>query len=229
VGGGDGTVSAVAGCLAGTDVALGLLPMGTANNFARGNDIPVDLDDAVKVIAGGKAQKVDLGRIGDGYFTNAVSLGLTTSLHRSGPERMKKRFGRAGYLLAATQRFAVHKPFRCRLILYGEYRELQVLDLRIANGPYYGSVRAVERADTHSGKLAVRIVKGTSKWTLGRVWAGMLLGPKGDDPACVETVSVSTADIEVVPPAFVSVDGEVVTQTPVRIAIAPKALNLIVP
>jgi YegS/Rv2252/BmrU family lipid kinase len=228
VGGGDGTVSAVAGSLAYRNVALGLLPLGTANNFARGNDIPLAIRPAVAVLAAGHVATVDLGRINESYFTNAVSIGLSSALHRSGPERMKKRFGRVGYLLAAAQRFAVHTSFRCRLAHDGRTTEVEALDLRVANGPFYGSLRAIGRADLHSGQLVVRIIKGSSKWTLGRVWAGVLMNER-IDPACVETLNVREVQIDVMPQQFVSVDGEVVTQTPIRIAAVPRALHLVVP
>jgi diacylglycerol kinase family enzyme len=74
----------------------------------------------------------------------------------------------------------------------------------------------------------VRIIKGSSKWTLGRVWAGILMNER-IDPACVETLNVREVDIDVTPQQFVSVDGEVVTQTPIRIAAVPRALHLVVP
>jgi YegS/Rv2252/BmrU family lipid kinase len=163
VGGGDGTISAVAGSLAYRKVAFGILPMGTANNFARGNDLPLEVKPAVAVLAAGHVATVDLGRINEGYFTNAVSIGLSSALHRSGPERMKKQFGRAGYLLAAARQFAVHKPFRCRLTHDGRTTEVEALDLRVANGPFYGSLRVVARADLHSGRLVARVIKGYSK------------------------------------------------------------------
>jgi YegS/Rv2252/BmrU family lipid kinase len=227
-GGGDGTISAVAGSLAYRDVALGILPMGTANNFARGNAIPLELEPAVALLVAGHVATVDLGRVNGTYFTNAVSIGLATALHKSGPERMKQRFGRAGYLLAAARQFGAHEPFRCRLTHDGGTTEMEALDLRVANGPFYGSLRAVDRADVHNGRLVARIIKGNSKWTLGRVWAGLLIGER-KDPGCIETISVRDIEIDAVPQQSVSIDGEVAAQTPVRIAVAAKALHLVVP
>ena len=227
VGGGDGTISAVAGSLAYRKVVLGLLPLGTANNFARGNNIPLDVKEAVSVLAAGRVATVDLGRVNEGFFTNAVSIGLSSALHRSGPDLMKKHLGRAGYLLAAIQRLKAHQPFRCRLVHEGETFDLEALDLRVANGPFYGGLRAIPRADPRSGELIVRIITGSSKWRLGRVWAGLLLG-ETTDAANVQSIKVREVEINITPRQFVSVAGEIVTHTPIRILVAPKALHLIV-
>src|SRR5690348_14992332 len=70
VGGGDGTISAAASALAGTDTLLGILPFGTLNHFARDLDIPTDLDEAAKLIAAGKDRRVDIGEMNDRVFIN---------------------------------------------------------------------------------------------------------------------------------------------------------------
>lgn len=74
--GGDGTVSAVAATLAGGPVALGVLPLGTLNHFARDVHIPLDLKQAVAVIAAGRTTAVDVGRVNDRVFLNNASVGL---------------------------------------------------------------------------------------------------------------------------------------------------------
>lgn len=80
VGGGDGTVSEAVDFLAGQDRVLGLLPLGTSNNFARTLGIPLGLDAAVDVIASGKVADVDLGRVDGDYFANVASVGLTVDV-----------------------------------------------------------------------------------------------------------------------------------------------------
>src|SRR5690242_16421190 len=69
-GGGDGTISTAARVLAHTDVAMGLLPLGTTNNFARTVGVPLGLDAAIATLTGGKVVDVDLGLAGDTPFTN---------------------------------------------------------------------------------------------------------------------------------------------------------------
>jgi YegS/Rv2252/BmrU family lipid kinase len=228
IGGGDGTVSSVMSSFAAKDVCLGLLPMGTANNFARANGIPLDLKSAAKVIARGSIAHVDLGQVDGRYFTNAVSIGLTSAIHRNSPDMIKRLLGRVGYLLVGALRFARHQAFRCRMRIDEETVEVDALDLRVVNGPFQGGIRIVDEASVQSGDLLVRIIKGPGKWALGRAWGHLVLGVR-DDPLSIPTIRGRQIDISATPPQYVSVDGEVVTQTPVRISIAPGALQIIVP
>ncbi|MGW5666509.1 diacylglycerol/lipid kinase family protein [Micromonospora sp. NPDC003776] len=100
-GGGDGTIGAAARLLAHRDVALGLLPLGTTNNFARTVGVPLDLDAAVGVLTAGKVIDVDLGLIGDTRFTNHVGIGLSADIMLSAPPRLKRIAGRLAYPVTA--------------------------------------------------------------------------------------------------------------------------------
>jgi len=233
VGGGDGTVSSIVSLFAGQDLVLGLLPLGTANNFARANRIPLDLAGAVGVLAEGHEASVDLGHVDFGHaggsaFTNAVSIGLTSSIHRGSPDGVKRSLGRAGYLMVALARFRSSEPFAARLVLDGTETRVQALDIRIANGPYHGGFPALPEASLDSGDLVVRVIEGPSPWVLGRVWTRIVLG-RPVDPSLVRIFRARTIEIAAEPAQFVSVDGEVVTRTPARISVMPGALKLMVP
>lgn len=84
IGGGDGTISEVVDCLAEHYRVLGLLPLGTSNNFARTLGIPIGIEAAVDIIATGKIADVDLGRVDGDYFANVVSAGLTVAMNLDG-------------------------------------------------------------------------------------------------------------------------------------------------
>ncbi|MEO5735178.1 MAG: diacylglycerol kinase family protein [Rubrivivax sp.] len=75
-GGGDGTVSAVAAALTGGDIALGVLPLGTLNHFAKDLGLPLTLDEAVRQIAAGQTTRVDVGGVNGRVFVTNSSLGL---------------------------------------------------------------------------------------------------------------------------------------------------------
>ena len=102
-GGGDGTVSAVAGGLVGTGVALGVLPMGTLNHFAKDLAIPLDQDEAIAVIAGNRQVEVDAGEVNGRIFINNSSLGLYPDIVRE-REKRQHRLGHGKWraLLAAS-------------------------------------------------------------------------------------------------------------------------------
>ena len=101
VGGGDGTLSAAASILAGTDTALGVLALGTLNHFARDLRIPLDLDGAIGVIAAGHHQTVDVGEVNGQVFINNSSIGIYPFFvaERSGraewsrPQQTARRWG----------------------------------------------------------------------------------------------------------------------------------------
>ncbi len=92
-GGGDGTLSAVASLLVGTDTALGVLPLGTLNHFARDLRIPTQLDQAVAVLAAGYQTRIDLGEVNGRTFLNNSSLGLYPGIVRD-RERQQRSLGR---------------------------------------------------------------------------------------------------------------------------------------
>jgi YegS/Rv2252/BmrU family lipid kinase len=228
VGGGDGTVSSVVDFLAYRDVALGVLPLGTANSFARTLGLPIEVADAVEVIAAGKVADVDLGQIGDDYFANSAALGISTDIGRSQPKRLKRYLGRFAYLLVGARRFVTHKAFRCRFTDGDRMREVSALDVLIANGPYHGGVLVADDADIESSDIVIRIIRGPSRWTLAREWIRIGIG-KGFDPRDLEIIRTRDVMLEAEPRQYVSIDGEVVTQTPIRIRVAPEALRIMVP
>jgi diacylglycerol kinase family enzyme len=109
-GGGDGTVSAVAAGLLGSDVPLGVLPLGTLNHFARDAGLPLELDRAIETIARGAVRRVDVGEVNGRTFLNNSSLGLYPRLVR-GRERLRREAGLGKWmamlvaLLAGFRRF----------------------------------------------------------------------------------------------------------------------------
>ena len=92
-GGGDGTVSTVAAALVDTGIAFGVLPLGTLNHFAKDLGIPLELADAVAVLAHGEAGRVDVGEVNGRIFVNNSSLGLYPDIVHD-RERQQKRLRR---------------------------------------------------------------------------------------------------------------------------------------
>lgn len=113
-GGGDGTVSTVASVLAGTDVALGVLPLGTLNHFAKDLGIPLDLAEAVATIVEGNVVQVDIGELNGRTFINNSSLGLYPRVVRHRDEH--QRLGRSKWWAF----------FKAILVVIGRYSFLKV-------------------------------------------------------------------------------------------------------
>lgn len=230
VGGGDGTISSVVDYFVYREAVLGILPLGTANSFARTLDIPLDLEAAAEIMTGGgKVADVDLGRINEDYFANTAAIGLPAAVGRNMPHNLKRYLGKLGYLFVGAALFARHAPFR--VVLSEGRQEIacidDALDILIANGPYQGGVKVADEAHPESRDLVIRIVKGGHKTNLLRTWARPLLNSRVAD--FTEIVRTSDVVIETDPPHYVSIDGEVVTRTPVRVSVERQALLLMVP
>lgn len=110
VGGGDGTLNAAAAGLMQTGLPLGILPLGTANDFARTLGIPTQLEQAVSIICQGHVRFVDLGEVNGHLFLNVSSIGFSAELARNLTAQAKKTLGRAGLCLCSTAHLATKSP-----------------------------------------------------------------------------------------------------------------------
>lgn len=229
VGGGDGTLNAVVDCFARRDAVLAVLPVGTANSFARAVGIPLDLDGAVDVAVGGKVADVDLGVVDGSHFASTAAIGLPASIAHDMPKQLKRRLGRAGYLLVAGRRLLRHRPFRCTLTLPGRQVAFEALEVRIANGEYQGGVRVAGAAGVETRDLVVQAIRGRSRLAVARFWWRAMLGLDPGRSAEVEVLRAPYLSLETVPPQEVSIDGEPVGRTPLHARIARQALLLRVP
>src|SRR3546814_3371184 len=108
VGGGDGSISGAVDSFIGCDCVFALLPLGTANSFARTLGIPVDLDGAIDVIATGRRARIDLGAIDGDYFANVAAIGMPSLIGSTIPNGLKRVLGRAGYVIWAAWRSEEH-------------------------------------------------------------------------------------------------------------------------
>ena len=228
VGGGDGTVSSVVDHFAYTNAVFGLLPLGTANSFARTLGIPLDLPGTVDVLVNGRVADVDLGKINDDYFANGSSIGMPAIVGRSTPHRLKRWLGRGAYALVGASSFSHYAPFRCTITVDGRKHAFDALDIRIANGGYQGGVLVAPEAHLESGRIVVHILEGPSKWALAREWARVALGLPFA-PGKMTDLQADGLTIATVPPQHVAVDGEVITRTPIDVSVARNALLLVAP
>ncbi|MGZ8272411.1 MAG: diacylglycerol/lipid kinase family protein [Burkholderiaceae bacterium] len=225
VAGGDGTISSVVGMFAYRDSVLAILPLGTANSFARAVGIPLALEGAVDVATSGKVADVDLGCINDNYFANAAAIGLPASIARHMPAGIKRWFGRVGYLFVAIARLGRHRPFHCSIARDGETVSFDALEVRIANGEYQGGVRVADEASVESHDLVIQSIRGSSATAIARFWLRAVLGLK-NETADVEVIRARDFTLKTSPPQDVSIDGEPVTRTPIHARVARQALLL---
>lgn len=228
VGGGDGSLSGTVDELVGKDCVFGVLPLGTANSFARTLGIPLDLDGAIAAIARGRRRRIDLGMIGHDYFVNAASLGLSPMIGKTVPHRLKRYLGRMGYLLWAVKCSIGFRAFRLVLDDGTSERRMWATEVRILNGPYHGGVELSDQAGVDTGDIVVQAVVGRSHARLAWDWYAKFFKLRDRD-AHTEEFRGKAFRIETVPPQRVSIDGEVLAKTPVMVRIAAGAVDVAVP
>lgn len=228
VGGGDGSLSKSIDDFVGADTIFALLPLGTANSFARTMHIPLDLDGAIDVIVNGVALPIDLGRIDDDYFLNNAAIGLAPIVAETVPHGLKRSLGRLGYLLWAGWSAASFNAFRLKIRDGKRTYRLWATEVRIANGRFHGGVELIEDADVESGQILVQAVRGRSLIGLG--WNYIASAAKLKSRRQIlrdyhgEKLEISTR-----PRMRVSIDGELGPETPFTASIAPAAVRIAAP
>ncbi|MHB0935625.1 MAG: diacylglycerol/lipid kinase family protein [Armatimonadota bacterium] len=228
VGGGDGTISAVADAFVGTDTVMGVIPLGTGNSSAHTLGIPHSIKRAVECILCGTVAEVDLGKIGDDYFMNVVSIGLTAESARRTPDKLKKILGKLAYLIAGSRVVLRHQPFQCRIRLDGRLISVQARQVIIANGRYFGETMLSPEASIQNGLLTIYTVEETGRW--GLVWRlfRFLILRKPGLPG-LPPLNATEVWIDTDPPQPVDIDGEAMATTPVHLTVAPRAVKVLLP
>ncbi|GAA2106955.1 diacylglycerol/lipid kinase family protein [Actinomadura alba] len=237
VGGGDGTVKEAVSHVAERDVALGLLPLGTTNNFARSLRLPLNLARAVAVLRDGKVADVDVGRVRYGadpadspgdVFANMISLGLSVEVAGQVPHGLKRVVGRAAYALTALRLMPGHRPFDATVRVGDTTRRLTTHQLNVANGSHHAGRPIAADASADDRLLAVyRLGNGARLRLAAETARHALIGHRR---TLAQTALLTTDDVylETDPPLPVDVDGEVRGRTPVRVSLVPNALRVMV-
>ncbi|MGY6626783.1 diacylglycerol/lipid kinase family protein [Acinetobacter johnsonii] len=231
--GGDGTLNAVASKLMGTDIPMGILPLGTFNYVARVLNIPLDLLDAAKTISEGQPRSVHVAQLNQHIYLNNASLGLYP-LFIQKREQFNKHFGRFplhAYTSALDvlirdrkelklevevdgQRYPVKTP----LIFFGN-NQLQLAEMKL---------RIAKAAE--AGKVAGVVVAKSDKRTLFKTLWQLI---KGNLDQASDVYSFAADEVIVHSKRnklTVAVDGEIVTMTPpLKITVRKHALNVMVP
>ncbi len=228
VGGGDGSLSGTVDDVVGKDCVFALLPLGTANSFARTLGLPLDLDGAVAAIANGRRRRIDLGVIDGDYFVNAAAIGLSPMIGETVPHRLKKYLGRAGYLAWAIWCFFRFRPFRLIVHDASGVHQLWTTEVRIFNGRFHGGVELTETTDVDSGDIVIQAVTGRSLGRLMWDWYAKFFKLSSRNATTTEFRGKQLR-LDTKPRHRVSIDGEVLARMPVTVGVAERAIEVVVP
>jgi diacylglycerol kinase family enzyme len=234
--GGDGTVNRVASALVGlgkTKTALGVLPIGTLNHFAKDLGIPLDLEQAVQIIAAHRVSPVDVGEVNGRIFVNNSSIGVYPDIVVE-----RERLRREGYrkwtaLAVATAKILWrYRGLVVRIDADASTARARTPFLFVGNNEYQADgLNLGARARLDGGRLFAYLAPRVHAWDLPRLLASALIGHAKETH---ELQSFAATELHVKTPGRrrlrVAADGEVMLMTtPLRYVVRPRALGVIAP
>lgn len=234
--GGDGTVGAVADQIASSGSVLGILPLGTSNDFARSLGIPMRVEEAVRLLRTGKVSTVDLGRVEapgqrSRHFVHAATAGLNVSFAKLATRAsLRRRFGRLTYVVAGAIAVRHRKRFHCRLSYSDRSEEMLLTHLSVINAPIFGGFLGM-RVTGSSPDDRLLDVLAVEELTLQRaVLAGLYQLFRIKRPLKgVRALHVNALGVETQVPLEITLDGEVAGRLPSTFTVAGEALQVITP
>lgn len=232
VAGGDGTLNAAVDTLMGAELgreaSLGLLPLGTANDFAKSAGIPSDdVAAALSLACTGEATRIDVGCVNGSYFVNAASLGFGAQVTATTPQDMKSLLGGAAYSIMGLVRAFRAEPHEGRLTLPdGETIEVRFLMMAVGNGRFAGGgFDVAPYASLTDGLLDIGWIAEAATESIGTVLDEMT------DPADPQNEHILYRQapgfkLQTIDPLHVTLDGEATTGSLFEFECFPQALSM---
>jgi diacylglycerol kinase family enzyme len=233
VGGGDGTISAAASALVGTETKLGILPLGTLNHFARDLGIPFDIEAATALVAEAPERRVDVAEMNGRIFINNSAIGLYPLMvvDRDQQQRRLGRSKRLAMLVASARMLARFNHQRLTLTVNDEKARVDTPLLFVGNNDYRVDIGAPgKRESLDDGELSVLVMrKKTRAGFIAASVRALLNRSRDDDMVRLDDVQRLRVESHRGKLA-VSLDGEVVrAEPPLDYRIRKQALRVIAP
>jgi diacylglycerol kinase (ATP) len=227
--GGDGTVQEAARALAGSTTALGIVPCGRGNDFARVLGIPADWTAAADVVAGGHVRRVDLGRVEGRHFVTVAALGFDAEAAAFAHRSRLGLPGPLGYVWAVGRTLLRYESPEVTLRGdFGEHRGAILLAATGNTSTYGGGMRIAPGALPDDGLLDVCVVQALPRRTILRAFPRLFAGTHIELPY-VTTLRTTRLSITASRPLAIFADGEPIGTTPAEITVDPLALGVLCP
>lgn len=235
-GGGDGTINATVDALVGKgkdkpSVSLGVLPLGTANDFARGIGLPADdLTECLRIACTAPSTPADVGRMNKRNFINVASLGIGAEITATTPQDLKKMLGGLAYTIMGLAKAFQVEPYQGRLLIPEQDAiEGKMLIASVGNCRYAGGAFDVAPlASLNDGKLDLFFIGSEAELHLPTI-AAELKNPLAESNKFLTYRQLSEFTIETERPLHCNLDGEPVAKRKLKFSVLPKHIGLAVP
>lgn len=228
--GGDGTINQIINIMKkkNLDIPLAILPVGTANDFAKYIGMPADIGSACDKILSGKIQEIDLGKANDKYFINVFSFGLFTDVSHKTPTHLKNTIGKLAYYLNGIKELPSFKKLDIKVTSDEFFYEGNALIFFTFNGRTAGNINISYKSEINDGLLDVIIVKGENiRSTLSSLLAFLKLEHL-EKPKDIIHFTTSDFTVEYSDSSLESdIDGEVGPTSPIHISCIENGLKMI--
>lgn len=230
VGGGDGTLNAAIDGIVKTNLPLGILPLGTANDLARTLNIPTNLREACQVIAAGHQDQIDLGWVNGKHFFNVASLGLSVQIAQKLDKASKRRWGILAYAITALKVLSKARPFSAEIRLDGgEPISFKTVQIAVGNGRYYGGGMTVaQNATIDDHRLDMYSLNIKYWWQMLSILPAMRSG-QHTSSQFVTHFCCREVEVHIGREREINTDGEITTKTPAHFRVIPDAITVFVP
>jgi YegS/Rv2252/BmrU family lipid kinase len=225
VAGGDGTVNFILNRMKEKelDIPIGVIPAGTANDFAGAIGMSKDPLKAAEQIATGEIIRVDCGKVNDIYFVNIFSFGLFTTTSQRTPDEQKHRWGKLAYIAEGIKELRRMRKIPLEIRADGEHFSLDTLIALIFNGETAGGFRLARRSSIQDGHFECLLLEKRNFlhacWTMVRY----LLG---GDPKAIRHLHVRELEIHSTVNELTDVDGQRGAEFPLSVRCLEGALRI---
>ena len=226
--GGDGTVNYVVNSMKrkGLDIPVGVVPAGTANDFAGALGMSRTPLEAARQIAGGTEQRVDCGRVNGLYFVNIFSFGLFTTTSQRTPDERNHKIGKLAYIIEGVKEFASMHAVPLELTADGEKSVVDSLIVLIFNGETAGGFRLARRSSLRDGQFDCIVLEKRDIFTT--LWT-MLRYLTGGNPKRIRQLRARTLDIVSPVDEPTDVDGQKGARFPLHVECLAGELRVVCP
>lgn len=228
IAGGDGTVDSLVNAMKQRNVNLpiGILPVGTANDFGKFIHMPTDIEEACKQILASKPVAIDLGKINDKYFINVASTGLFTDISQKTDVNLKNTMGKLAYYLKGLEELPNFRKLKVKISSKECNYEGEMYLLLVFNGQTAGNLHLATEAEVTDGKLDVVMFKAIAIIELVPLFIKLLKGEHLDSD---KVLFFKTDDvyIESSEDIVTDIDGERGPDFPLRIQCIKGGIKLL--